>query len=208
MFLTNPATLAGQWTIPRMPEAMRFTFLAIFGAAMIAVFAQFAVPLWPVPVTGQSLAVLLIGMAYGARLGAFTVLLYVIAGVAGLPVFAKMAAGPQVLMGPTGGYIVGFVLGAALVGWLAERGWSRSFILAVLAQLIGSAVILGLGVAWLARFYAGAGAGRIAATGAETPLGAAIAAGLRPFLVGNLIKAVLAACIVFAAWRLIEMGRR
>ena len=94
--------------LPALPEPL-------IGAAVVAVFAQLAVPLWPVPVTGQSLAVLLIGMAYGVRLGAFTVLLYVIAGAAGLPVFAKMAAGPQVLMGPAGGYIAGFVLASTLV---------------------------------------------------------------------------------------------
>jgi biotin transport system substrate-specific component len=166
------------------------------------------VPLWPVPITGQTLAVLVIGMAYGARLGAVTLTLYMLEGIAGLPVFAKLSAGAHVLGGPTGGYIVGFIAAAALVGWLAERGWSRSLVLTALAQLFGSAVIFLFGVPWLALFYAGPGAAYIAKTGAETAFGAAIASGFMPFLLEDLVKVALAACLMPAAWRLVGLVRR
>ena len=93
VFALHPATLAGQGRVlARLPGGVRFIVLAVAGAGIIAVFAQLAVPLWPVPVTGQSLTVLTIGMAYGARLGTVTLVIYVLAGAAGLPVFAKMAS--------------------------------------------------------------------------------------------------------------------
>jgi len=209
MFALSPATLAGQLKpAARLPEALRFAILAIAGSAFVAVSAQVTVPLWPVPVTGQTLAVLVIGMAYGARLGAATLALYLAEGVIGIPVFAKLSAGPHVLAGPTGGYIVGFIVAAAFVGWLAERGWSRSFTLTAFAQLLGSGVIFAFGVPWLALFYAGPGAAYVAKTGAETAFGAAIAAGLLPFLLEDLVKVALAACLMPAAWWLVGLVRR
>lgn len=209
MFALSPATLAGQITpAARIPDALRFALLAVVGSAFVALSAQVTVPLWPVPVTGQTLAVLVVGMAYGARLGAATLALYMVEGIAGIPVFAKLSAGPHVLAGPTGGYIVGFIAAAALVGWLAERGWSRSIAWTALAQLFGSAVIFAFGVPWLALFYAGPGAAYIAKTGAETAFGAAIAAGFMPFLLEDLVKVALAACLMPAAWRLVGLIRR
>ncbi len=209
MFALSPATLAGQISpAMRVPDAARFAFLAIVGSAFVAVSAQLTVPLWPVPITGQTLAVLVIGMAYGARLGAATLALYMVEGIAGIPVFAKLSAGPHVMAGPTGGYIVGFIAAAAFVGWLAERGWSRSFTLTALAQLLGSGVIFAFGVPWLALFYAGPGAAYVAKTGAETAFGAAIATGFLPFLLEDLVKVALAACLMPAAWWLVGLVRR
>ena len=209
MFALSPATLAGQISpATRIPDAVRFALLAIVGSAFVAVSAQITVPLWPVPITGQTLAVLVIGMAYGARLGAATLALYMVEGIVGIPVFAKLSAGPHVMAGPTGGYIVGFIAAAAFVGWLAERDWSRSFTLTALAQLLGSGVIFAFGVPWLALFYAGPGAAYVAKTGAETAFGAAIATGFLPFLLEDLVKVALAACLMPAAWWLVGLTRR
>jgi biotin transport system substrate-specific component len=154
-----------------------------------------------VPVTGQTFAVLVIGLAYGWRLGGVTLLLYATEGALGLPVFAQFSGGPAVLAGPTGGYIAGFVLAATLVGYLAERGWDRSVLLTALAMLAGNLAIYLPGLAWLALFYAGPGQAYVEATGAAGPLGAAVAAGFLPFLLGDLLKLMLAAAILPAVWR-------
>lgn len=208
MFALSPATLVGKLApATGLPEALRFTLLAIVGSAVVALCAQIQVPLWPVPITGQTFGVLIVGMAYGARLGAVTMTLYMLEGLSGLPVFANFSAGPAVLAGPTGGYIVGFIAAAVLVGWLAERSWSRSPLGTAVAMLFGNVAIYAFGVAWLTLFFAGPGAAHVAAAGATTALGAAVAKGLAPFLLGDVLKAVLAACLMPAAWRLVRLAR-
>lgn len=209
MFALSPTTLIGRLApAARLPDAVRFVLLALAGSAFVAVSAQITVPLWPVPVTGQTLAVLVVGMAYGARLGASTMALYLLEGSVGLPVFAAFAAGPAVLAGPTGGYLVGFVVAAGLVGWLAERRWSRTPWGSAGAMVLGNLAIYAFGVAWLTLFFAGPGVSRIAAAGAETALEAAVVTGLLPFLVGDGLKIVLAACLMPAAWWLVGPVRR
>jgi biotin transport system substrate-specific component len=162
--------------------------LAIVGSALVALAAQVTVPMVPVPMTLQTLAVLLVGAAYGARLGAATLALYALEGTIGLPVFAGFAGGPAVLVGPTGGYILGFILAAGLVGYLAERGWAARPVPMMLASLLGAAVLYVPGLLWLAQF-----------TGAETVL----AAGFWPFLPGDIVKAILAALAVPGAAKLL-----
>lgn len=125
------------------------------GAALVALLAQVSVPLQPVPLTGQTLGVLLVGGWLGLRRGAAALALYVGAGAAGMPVFAGGAAGPQVLLGTTGGYLIGFIASAAVAGFLAERGFLRSFPLAVVAMLLASVPIHAFGLAWLSRFVPG-----------------------------------------------------
>src|SRR5436190_15128116 len=95
--------------------------LVVLGAALVGGFAQLYVPLWPVPVTGQTLAVLLVGATLGSLRGALALVLYAVVGIVGLPVFSEGAHGLGVIAGPTGGYIVGFIISPALVGWLSER---------------------------------------------------------------------------------------
>ncbi len=190
------------------PRALRLAALMALGSLFIVLSAQIQVPLWPVPITGQTFAVLVIGMAYGARLGAATTALYVFEGAMGLPVFAKWSAGAGVLSGATGGYIAGFVLAAFIVGWLAERGWSRTPARTALAMVLGNLSIWLPGVAWLALFFAGLPDGAIAKTGAQSALGAALAKGLYPFLLGDALKLALAACLFPVAWRLVERFRR
>jgi biotin transport system substrate-specific component len=171
-------------------RGLRLTVLIAAGTALMALSAKVQVPMWPVPMTMQTFAVLVIGMAYGWRLGGVTLLAYLAEGAAGLPVFAS-GAGVAYLYGPTGGYLVGFVVAAMLVGWLGERGWDRSVVPTLVAMTLGTAVIFGLGVGWLSTLIG---------------FDKALAAGLTPFLVGAAIKIALAAAVLPFAWRLV--GRR
>lgn len=170
-------------------NAMRAGLLALIGSLLVAVSAQFQVPMVPVPMTMQSFAVLVIGAAYGAKLGAATLLLYMAEGALGLPVFAGMKGGAAHLVGPTGGYIVGFVLAAGVVGWLAERGWDRSIVWTTFAMLIGKVFIFVPGVLWL---------------GAVIGMDKAVSAGLVPFIPGIFLKVALAVAVMPGAWWLLR----
>ncbi len=192
--------LSALWPTGAIPAGLRAILLMLAGSAFIALSAQVQVPLWPVPMTGQTFAVLIVGVAYGWRLGAATLLLYMAEGAMGIPVFAKAAAGPAVIMGPTGGYIMGFVLAAAVIGYLAERGWDRNVWSMALAMAIGNFAIYLLGLPWLAVYLAG--------VGVEHPVAAAIAGGLTPFLLGDALKLALAVCLVPVAWKFIGDSRR
>ena len=190
---------AALWPATKQSAVLRAALLALAGSAFVALSAQIEVPLWPVPITGQTFAVLIVGMAFGWRLGAATLLLYMAEGAVGIPVFAKFSGGFAVLIGPTGGYIVGFVLAAAIVGYLAERGWDRNPGLTALAMLIGNVAIYLPGLPWLAIFLAG--------IGTENPVGAAISGGLTPFLLGDALKLALAACLLPVSWKLVGRPR-
>ena len=161
--------------------------LVLCSSALIALFAQisFYLPFTPVPITGQTFGVLLIGALLGRWRGALTVIAYLSEGISGLPVFAGAGCGAVCLFGPTGGYLAGFVPAAFLVGMFAERGWDKHVILTALAMLIGSVVILTAGVAWLSVFV-----------GHENVL----AMGLYPFLIGDVLK-IAAAAVVFPSLR-------
>ena len=166
--------------------------LLVAGACLVtALAAQIAIPLpgSPVPITGQSFAVLLSGAVLGAKRGFLAQALYLAEGAIGLPVFAGGLGGAAMLAGPTGGYLIGFPLAALLVGALAERGWDRRFVTMLAAMLLGSAVIFALGVANLSRFVPG---------------DLVLAQGLLPFLPGDLIKSSLAAAAFPGVWRAIE----
>ena len=165
---------------------MRGAGLALLGTLVLVVSAKIAVPFYPVPMTLQTLAVLTLGTLFGARLAAATVALYLAEGLVGLPVFAGVGAGPGYMMGPTGGYLVGFLLAAALVGWLAERGWTRGWGLALAAMTLGHLVIFAAGFGWLAL-----------ALGAAK----AWAAGVVPFAAATVVKTLLAAALALAARR-------
>ena len=169
--------------------ALRLVALALAGSALLWLSAKVQVPLWPVPMTMQSFVVLLIGAAYGLRLGVATVALYLAEGALGLPVFAgtpEKGIGLAYMMGPTGGYLAGFLLAVAAMGWLAERGWLRDWRRGGALLLLGSAIPLALGWAWLGSFV---GAGK------------AFALGVSPFLVGGAVKLALAASLLPLARR-------
>lgn len=185
------ATLAAHiWPAgARVQEAaVRAVVLALIGSALLTLSAKVQVPFWPVPMTLQSLAVLVIGAAFGWRLGAATVLLYLAEGAFGLPVFANTppgVAGPLYFAGPTGGFLLGFVAAAALVGYLAERGWTGGPLRIFLAVTLGHAVLFAFGLAWLAVL---AGPAKAWALGGQ------------PFLLATALKTVLAAALIQAGW--------
>jgi len=164
--------------------------LVLAGSALVAIAAQVRIPLpfSPVPVTGQTFAVLLVAAALG-RLGLWSVIAYLIEGAMGLPVFAGGTFGVAAIVGPTGGYLIGFALAAAIVGSAAERGWDRHIATALAAMLLGEVAIYACGLAWLARFPL------------PVPL---LDAGLVPFIAGDLVKMVLAALALPGAWKLVR----
>jgi biotin transport system substrate-specific component len=159
----------------------------LLGTFILATASQISVPMLPVPMTMQTLAVILIGALYGWRLGAMTVLAWLGEAAAGLPVLANGTGGLAPFMGPTAGYLVSFPLVAALVGWLAERGWNGNRpALAFAAMVLGHALCLALGGLWLATLI-----------GAEK----AMLAGVAPFLLGSLVKSGLGTTILMALVR-------
>ena len=145
-------------------------------------------PFSPVPITGQTLAVLLAGALLGSRRGAMSMLAYLAQGIVGLPVFAQGASGITYLAGPTGGYLIGFVAAAYITGWLAERGWDRHVGTTALAMLAGNLAIYAVGLSWLSLYV-----GR-----------QAIALGLLPYAAGDVLKLALAALSLPAGWKLIR----
>jgi biotin transport system substrate-specific component len=172
--------------------------LVLVGAGLTAAMAQLYIPMWPVPFTGQTFAVLLVGTAFGAVRGALSMGVYALVGALGAPVFTEGSGGWSVLAGPTGGYIVGFVLAAIVTGWLAQRQWDRRVVGTLVTFLAGTATIYLVGLPWLGT--------ALAALGYPADLGSVLDAGLVPFLVGDLLKALLAAALLPTAWSL--LGRR
>ncbi len=184
------ATLAATlWPTRRSLRFARNAALAVGGALALALSAKIQVPFAPVPMTLQTLVVLALGAAYGARLAAATVALYLLVGFLGLPVFAGALAGPGYMAGPTGGFLVGFLLAAALVGVLAERGWDRSWGLLLAAMALSHVVIFALGFAWLAILI-----------GPEK----AFTLGVAPFVLATIVKTLLACALVGVAWSALD----
>jgi biotin transport system substrate-specific component len=177
-------------------DLARSLALIVAFSLLTALAAQVAIPLpWtPVPITGQTFAVLLTGALLGPRLGALAMIAYLIEGASGLPFFAGGGSGTgRLLLSPTSGYLLTYPAAAFVVGLLAERGWDRSFLTAAAAMALGSLVILLGGWAWLARFVHPA---------------AAFDAGVAPFLVGDLIKIVLAAAVLPSGWAILRKTSR
>jgi len=170
--------------------------LVALGVSLLTVSAKMQIPLWPVPMTMQTYVILVIAMAYGTRLGVATVMAYLIAGAIGLPVFAgtpEKGAGIPYMLGPTGGYLLGFLVSTFLMGELGRRGWDRRILLSVLAMTAGHVAILVCGVAWLA---------------VSMGWRHAIAVGATPFIAATILKTVLAGMTLPLAWRTIERFAR
>lgn len=184
-------TLAGTlWPAEGSSEILRNVVLALVGTGLLAVSAKIMVPFWPVQMSMQTFAVLVIGAAYGWRLAGATVALYLAQGAIGLPVFG-LGGGLAYMAGPTGGYLIGFLPAAMIVGFLAERGFDRRWPTALVMFLIGDAIIFAFGVAWLSSLI-----------GFEK----AIAGGLLPFLPAEALKIALAMAVLPLAWK--AVGRR
>ena len=171
--------------------------LALGGAAFVGLAAQvsFHLGFTPVPITGQTFAVLLVGAAYGSVLGASSLALYLLLGIVGVPWYSEQKHGWEVFSGATGGYIVGFVVAAAVTGLLAERGWDRKFSSSIAAMLTGSVVIYVCGVVWLHH--------SIGVSWSTT-----LVDGLYPFVPGDIVKLYLAAAALPAAWKLVHRIRK
>ena len=198
-------TIALQLAPPRSRGSARAWFevaCVVGGSLLIAGLAQlsFHLPFTPVPITGQTLGVLLVGAALGPALGATSVGLYLLEGAIGLPFFAAGASGAETLRfaSATGGYLWGFVLAAMLVGWLSRHGWDRSMRSSISAMLLGSIVIYALGVTWL---YARAPGHR--RRGAQDDARRRLELGLYPFVIGGPHQAVDRRRVVPGAWRLV-----
>ncbi|MEL6435815.1 MAG: biotin transporter BioY [Pseudomonadota bacterium] len=164
-----------------------FLLLALAGSLLIAVAGQIKVPFYPVPMTMQTLAVFMIAAAYGLRLGAATVALYLAQGAVGLPVFTG-GAGLAYMMGPTGGFLAGFLVAAIIIGYAVDRGWGANAFKLFGATLLGMIVLMGMGYAWLSGLI-----------GTEK----AWQFGVQPFMLGELTKVVLASALIPAATALL-----
>ena len=170
--------------------------LVLLGIAALAVCAKITVPMWPVPITMGTFAVLTIGAAYGPRLGLATILGYMLIGVLGFDVFASSSAesyGITYMMGGTGGYLVGYVLATLALGYAARQGWDRSVGTMAGALVVGNALIYIPGLLWLGVLY-----------GWDKPL---LEWGFTPFIAGDAIKLVLAALLIPAVWKLVGKAR-
>jgi biotin transport system substrate-specific component len=185
---------------PSVPmQAASVVFIAVLTAAA----AQFSIhlPFTQVPITLQPIVVLLGGLLLGARLGAYSQCLYLAAGIVGLPVFATSATLPPGvfrLLGPTGGYLMAYPLAALVVGLCAERGFDRRWFTSVVAMLTGLAVIYASGTLWLAFFA------RLGGASAATGLAAAVATGIEPFAIADVLKVAVAAGVGPALWRIVK----
>ena len=168
----------------------RNIILAIVGSLALTISAKIAIPFYPVPLTMQTLVVLLIGITMGPRLGAATIALYLAEGAMGLPVFSgtpERGVGLFYMAGPTGGYLAGFLVAAVATGWLAEKGWDRRWSTTIMTMIIGNIIIYALGLAWLGSLF-----------GWSSKV---LASGIVPFLLGDALKIGIAALLLPAIWK-------
>jgi len=182
---STTSTLAGALWPAKANPVLRNVLLVLAGVALLTIAAKVQVPFWPVPVTLQTLAVPLIAAAFGARLGTSTVLAYLAAGLAGLPVFAGAVAGPAAFVGPTAGYLAGYVIAAFIVGSVSERIGNRVLPLFA-AMIVADMVVFGLGFAWLAYL--------------TQSVAKAWAFGVAPFLIADAVKMLLATALIGLGW--------
>lgn len=165
---------------------LRKLILGLAGVLVLAIASQISVPLKPVPLTFQSATVILLGMAYGPRYGTYIVLTYLAAGICCMPVFADLSAGPHVLVGPTGGYLIGFVPAAFISGYLAKIGFANNILLSFIAACVGVTIIFACGLLQLSQFVGWQNA---------------VAVGLLPFIASELMKLVAVAIMIPRLWK-------
>ncbi len=178
------------------------------GTALVSVLAQLAIPMWPVPITMQTFGVLLVGTVLGPWRGAISLALYLVLGLVGLPIFSDGKSG-SLLAIPSGGFIVGFILAAFLVGWLASRQWDRKVVGTIVSFLAGTVVMYAIGVPWLYLSLQNLGSPVWhGALGYGTLLAATLGTGVLPFLIGDVLKAALAGVLLPGTWRLVNRADR
>jgi biotin transport system substrate-specific component len=184
---TSADTLLGAALAPL--DWTRSVSLVFAFSLFTALAAQISIPMRPVPITGQTFAVLLTGALLGSRLGAAAMIVYLMEGAVGLPFFSEGRGGIAHLFGLTGGYLVAFPAAAFITGAFAENGWDKRFFTAAAAMVVGSLVIILAGWAWLSQFM---------------PAAAAFEAGVKPFIIGDIVKIVLAAALLPTGWKLLK----
>ena len=199
MTTTTHNSVLAEAILPLNGQAMRVKqiILVIAGIAALVLAAKIKIPMIPVPMTMGTFAVLSIGAAYGMRLGLATIIGYMLIGALGFDVFAGSSAevfGMTYMMGGTGGYLVGYVLAVLALGYAARQGWDRSIGKMALAMVLGNILIYVPGLIWLAVLY-----------GMDAPI---FTWGLKPFLLGDLVKLVLAALVLPAVWSLVGAARK
>lgn len=180
----------------RTRAVVRDIGLIVAAVVLISVAAQVSIPWYPVPFTGQTFAVLLAGGVLGMWRATAAMSIYFLVGIAGAPVFSDQASGWSVITGPTGGYIIGFILAAALIGFLAEKGADRNIVSMIGALILGEAIIFGLGAWWLAEQDLPNAAGELVRFGWS----AAYDTGVEPFILGDLLKLAIVAAILPLGW--------
>ncbi|BDZ50594.1 hypothetical protein GCM10025867_28350 [Frondihabitans sucicola] len=194
--MTNPAasTLRPVLADRFVPRSLATdAALVLGGVAFTGIMAQVEIPLWPVPITGQTLAVMLVGATLGARRGALSLTLYMLIGLLGVPLFAGLTGGGHSLALPSFGFIIGFIPAAALVGWLSQRKWDRHVILSLGAFLLASLLPFAVGLPYLAM--------SLGQLGLPNGFGDVMAAGFTPFILGGIVKWVIAAGTLPLLWR-------
>ena len=178
------------------------------GTALTAAAAQLVIPLWPVPITGQTFAVLLVGTVLGPVRGAISMALYLVLGVVGLPIFAAGGHG-DLFTSTSGGFVVGFIFAAALVGWLAQRTWDHRILGTFVSFAAGTAVMYAFGLPWLYTVLSAFPPATMAKFfGTTNVLQATIVGGMLPFLLGDLLKAIVAAALLPLSWKLVNRADR
>ncbi|MDN6308721.1 biotin transporter BioY [Psychrobacter sp.] len=182
--MTTVLTSAKHWFISHQQAA--FFIKVIFGSLMIALFAQISVPMYPVPITGQTLAVTVVGLSLGRKAGISAVLLYLFQGAIGLPVFASGPAGVAAFLGPTGGYLYGFIATVAILGYFSDKGILKSYFMSSVVAIVATGATFVFGLTQLSFFV---------------PEGKLLQLGFYPFIIGGVIKAVLAATLVVPTHR-------
>ncbi len=186
-------TLYASLTAHGHSSAIRNGVVVVLASLLLTLSAKISIPFYPVPLTMQTFVVIGLGLALGPTLGVAAVGLYLLQGALGLPVFAgtpEKGIGLAYMAGPTGGYLAGFVLAAALTGWLAKRGWDRSMATAFLAALAGAVILYVPGLLWLGTIV-----------GWDKPV---LEWGLYPFIPGDLAKTMLAAIAFPATWKFLQ----
>lgn len=195
--LTTPNTLLGAFQPKGNAAGLAVNLVTVvFGTLLITLCAKINVPVWPVPVTLQGFAIAALAAAFGLRIGLATVALYLVQGALGLPVFAT-GGGLAYLVGPTGGFLLGFLVMAAIIGHAADRGASGKPLALFAAMVLANAVLLVLGFAWLLAFSGNAGW-----IDQSNVVGSAFAGAVQPFIVWDICKMALAALTVTGVWNL------